>query len=332
MSATKVYISSGQFHLTDGSAIDVENTTFTLKAPIYKDFMVVDPSTAEPRNSVFYALGNTAKVFVKYYTDYEVLSNKPRESDEDIIERLRKRFRILSNMTLAVKTGAIKALIVSGPAGVGKSYGVEDVLSREDLFNMVGDLKPKYRIMKGVTSALGLYTALFEMSAPESVLVFDDCNIEDEISLNILKAALDTSRKRTIYWNTNSRILKEEDVPRSFDFNGGVIFITNSNFSNFKGKKLGDHIDALISRCHFIDLDMDGYREKFLRIKQIINDGLLTSYNFNQDDRDELIYFVKKNLHKLREISLRTVLKAADLKKSFPDEWEEIANVTLLTH
>jgi len=56
------------------------------------------------------------------------------ETDEEIIERTRMRFEILKDMTKAVKSGDVRAMIVTGPPGVGKSFGVEEVLAKDDLF------------------------------------------------------------------------------------------------------------------------------------------------------------------------------------------------------
>ena len=46
------------------------------------------------------------------------------ETDEEVIARIRQRFEILDEMTTAATSGDIRAMIVSGPPGVGKSFGV----------------------------------------------------------------------------------------------------------------------------------------------------------------------------------------------------------------
>jgi hypothetical protein len=253
------------------------------------------------------------------------------ESDEQIVERLRSRFQVLQDMTQAVKAGTVRAMIVTGPPGVGKSFGVEEVLSRQDLFNTLGNKKPKYEIVKGAMSALGLYSKLYEFSERGNVVVFDDCDsvLLDDLSLNILKAALDSSKKRTIAWNTDSRLLRQEGVPDKFEFKAGAIFITNIKFENVRSKKLQDHLAALESRCHYIDLQMDTDREKVLRIKQITEDGMLETYDFENDEKTEIVDYIIENRAKMRELSLRTVLKVADLRKSFPMSWKQMAEVTV---
>ena len=264
--------------------------------------------------------------------DKSKAAKKAEETDEQIIERLRKRFDILESMTQATKEGTVRAMIVTGPPGVGKSFGVDKVLKKEDLFNTLGQKKPKYEFVKGAMSAIGLYCKLYEYADKGNVVVFDDCDsiLLDDLSLNILKAALDSSAKRTIHWNTDSHKLRAEGVPGSFDFKAGAIFITNIKFDHVKSKKLQDHLAALESRCHYIDLQMDTEREKVLRIKQIVKDGMLESYGFQNGEQEEVVSFIDTQKKKLRELSLRTVLKIADLRKSFPGNWKEMAEVTCM--
>ena len=163
--------------------------------------------------------------------------------------------------------------------------------------------------------------------------MFDDCDsvLMDDLSLNILKAALDTSKKRTIHWNTDSRLLRSEGVPNSFEFKGGAIFITNIKFDHVKSKKLRDHLEALESRCHYLDLTIDTEREKLLRIEQVITEcGMLDAYELDDFAKADIVNFTKANVSRLRELSLRTVLKIADLRVSMPTKWQAVAEVTCM--
>ena len=255
-----------------------------------------------------------------------------QETDEQIISRLRERFEILDAMTHAVKKGDVRAMIVSGPPGVGKSFGVEAVLQKADLFNTLAERKPKFEVVKGAMSALGLYAKLYEFSEAGNVIVFDDCDsvLLDDLSLNILKGALDSSERRFIAWNTDSRLLRSEGIPDRFEFKGAAIFITNIKFEHVRSKKLRDHLDALESRCHYIDLQMDTTREKILRIKQIVSDGMLNRYEFDPGVQEEIVQYIEDNKDRLRELSLRMVLKIADLRKSFPNNWQSMTKTTCM--
>jgi hypothetical protein len=260
-----------------------------------------------------------------------VNTNKVEESDDEVIDRIRERFDMLKDMTKAVKKGAVRAMIVSGPPGVGKSHGVEEVLERYDTLEQLGGAK-KYDVVKGAMSPIGLYCKLFNYADKDSVLVFDDCDaiFEEPLALNILKAALDSKKKRTIHWNTDSFKLRNEGVPDSFEFKGSAIFITNLDFQDVKSKKLRSHLEALESRCHYMDLTIKSERDKMLRIAQVIKDGMLDQYDLEDEVKEEIIDFVDINKKRLRELSLRTVLKVADLAVAFPTKWEAMAENTVM--
>ena len=257
------------------------------------------------------------------------------ETDEEIMHRLGDRFEILEDMTRAVKRGDVRAMIVTGPPGVGKSFGVEKVLSKHDVFaDVANDSKlKKYEVVKGAMSALGLYSKLYEYSDKKSILVFDDCDsvLLDDLSLNILKAALDSGKKRMIHWNTDSRLLKDQGVPNSFEFKGGAIFITNIKFDHVKSKKLKDHLEALESRCHYLDLTIDTEREKLLRIRQVVETaGMLDDYDLSDEAKKEVVDYINTNASRMRELSLRMVLKVADIRVSMPNKWQAVAEVTCM--
>jgi hypothetical protein len=260
-------------------------------------------------------------------------ARKVEETEEQVMERIRERFDILTEMTKAATTGDIRAMIVSGPPGVGKSYGVEQEVEKACLFDQIAGKKLRAEVVKGSATALGLYCTLYKYSDPNCVLVFDDCDtiLLDDVSLNLLKGALDSGKKRKISWLSDSNMLRREGVPDSFDFKGSVIFITNLKFDTMKSQKLRDHLDALQSRCHYLDLTLDSMRDKFLRIKQIAQDGALyQDYDFDQATQDELLEFMETNANNLREMSLRMALKIADLRKSFPLRWKRMAETTCM--
>ena len=252
------------------------------------------------------------------------------ESDAEIVERIRERFDMLKDMTKAVKKGDVRAMIVSGPPGVGKSHGVEEVLDRYKTMESLGAGK-SFEVIKGAMSPIGLYCKLFNMADKGKVVVFDDCDsiFQEELSLNILKAALDSKKTRTIHWNTDSFKLRNEGVPDSFKFEASAIFITNLKFDKVKGK-LREHLSALESRCHYMDLTIDTEKDKMLRIKQVVSDGMLNDYALSKEVKEEIIDFVDVNKNRLRELSLRTVLKVADLAKAFPTKWEAMAENTVM--
>jgi len=258
------------------------------------------------------------------------------ESDEDAMNRIKIRFDILDDMARATIGGDIRAMIVSGPPGVGKSFGVEQQMEKASLFDQLSGNQTRYEVVKGAMTALGLYAVLYKYSDAKNVLVFDDCDsvFADDLALNILKAALDSGKSRKICWNSDSNLLNREGIPNSFVFKGSAIFITNLKFENIKSKKLQDHLEALQSRCHFLDLTIDNDRDKMLRIKQVDRDcdgGLFNDYNFKNGEGKMIFDFMEENANKLREVSMRMALKIADLFKiQKNDNWKMLAESTCM--
>jgi predicted AAA+ superfamily ATPase len=279
------------------------------------------------------------RVTVASPTDYELVeapatvqATNPAD-DEQRMSEIAERFDILNEMTKAVLNGDIRAMIVAGPPGVGKSYGIEGELERANLFDQISGRRVKSEMIKGTASALGMYKALYKYSDENSVIVFDDCDsiLLDEVCLNLLKGALDSGKKRRISWLADSHSLRNEGIPDQFDFKGGVIFITNLKFDQMKSQKTRDHLDAIQSRCHYLDLTLDTMHDKILRIKQIARTGeLFADFEFDQLDQDLIIDFMTDNQARLREVSLRMAIKIAQLKKSFPLKWVALAKTTCM--
>jgi len=263
----------------------------------------------------------------------EVVEPNP-ERDEQRMTEIAQRFEILDDMTKAVLNGDIRAMIVAGPPGVGKSYGIEQQLDRANLFDQISGVRVKSEMIKGTASALGMYKALYKYSDTNCVVVFDDCDsiLLDDVCLNLLKGALDSGKKRKISWLADSHSLRNEGIPDQFDFKGGVIFITNLKFDQMKSQKTRDHLDAIQSRCHYLDLTLDTMYDKILRIRQIARTGALFQDfgNFGQIEQDEIIEFMTKNCNRLREVSLRMAIKIAQLRKSFPLKWTAMTETTCM--
>jgi len=255
------------------------------------------------------------------------------ESDEQAMDRIRERFDILHEMTKATVNGDIRAMIVSGPPGVGKSFGVEQEIDKATMFDKLAGKRLRAEVVKGSATPIGLYQTLYKYSDANCVVVFDDCDsiLLDDVALNLLKGALDSGKRRKISWLSESSSLRREGIPDSFEFKGSAIFITNLKFDKMKSQKLRDHLDALQSRCHYLDLTLDTMRDKILRIKQIAKDGVLfADYDFDPAVQDEIIDFMNVNQDRLREMSLRMAIKIADLRQMSASNWKRLAETTCM--
>ena len=185
-----------------------------------------------------------------------------RETDAQIEARLADRFDILDILTEGTIVGNSRALIVSGAPGVGKSFGVEKMLRQYDPSGET------YTIVKGYTRPTGLVKLLYQYRHAGNIIVFDDADsvFQDDIGLNILKCVADTTDRRTVSWLSEGKLVDEttaEIIPRSFDFEGGIIFLSNLNFEYMidKGSRIAPHLEAMMSRA-FLDLAMAATRPK----------------------------------------------------------------------
>ena len=335
------------------SAIRVVSGTYRNKSVRNEEFVLVTGFQSGAKgnyvtvknNGIFPNCPETIRISVDNISDIEYTNGMTQdntvkfeqsttvETDEEAMDRIRERFDILHEMTKATVSGDIRAMIVSGPPGVGKSFGVEQEIDKACLFDKLAGKRLRAEVVKGSATPIGLYQTLYKYSDANSVVVFDDCDsiLLDDVALNLLKGALDSGKKRVISWLSESSALRREGIPDRFEFKGSVIFITNLKFDQMKSQKLRDHLDALQSRCHYLDLTLDTMRDKLLRIKQIAKDGVLfADYDLNEFAQDDIIEFMHTNKERLREVSLRMALKIADLHVSFPNNWKRMSETTCM--
>ena len=258
----------------------------------------------------------------------EVVQSLPEETEAEIRVKLTERFGALNLIAEQTVGGRNKALIVSGPAGVGKSH---HVLEAARAFEARGG---NVGIVKGFVRPTGLYRTLFNHSAHNDVIVFDDADsaFNDPVSLNLLKAACELSDNRRISWLSETKMLDEEGdrLPRTFEYSGNIVFITNLDMQALvdKGHSLSPHFEALMSRSLYIDLGMKTKKDCIVRIKQVIESNALESHGISAKSAGEILEFVEENSDKLRELSLRIMVKIGNLKRNNPTQWKSLAKVT----
>lgn len=252
------------------------------------------------------------------------------ESVVEIEAKLKDRFEALEIMSEATGKGINRSLIVSGPAGLGKSFTVEAKMAELESkgHNVV--------YIKGYVRPLALYKLLYETRFSNSVLVFDDSDsiFHDDVSMNLLKGACDSTDRRVLHWLSRS-LERESDedgdsIPEKFEFEGSIIFITNYDFDALiaSGNKLAPHFEALVSRSHYLDLAMKTKMDYLVRIKQVVRGGMLKSRGLNTVDETLIMQFIENNVDRLRELSLRMVVKISGLYKMDKSNWQKLAKQT----
>jgi hypothetical protein len=250
---------------------------------------------------------------------------KPR-SDAEILTDLSQRFDILSLLTKGAIAKNIRAMVVTGAPGVGKTYTVERILEQS---------KVPHEIVRGSLSAINLYMLAYKYRKPGNVIVLDDADsiFNDEEALNILKALCDTSSTRKVSYMKEAQQLIAEDIPKSFEFHGAMIFISNLDFQTFvdEGRnKYAAHFEALMSRSLYLDLRLHTRDELGVWVNHIAQSGkIFDRENVPQNLRQPILSFLNKHRNNLRELSIRTLMKTCQLAKGNPGNWETIARVLL---
>lgn len=247
-------------------------------------------------------------------------------SDSEILSDLTERFKILSLLTEGTIQKNVRAMVVTGAPGVGKTYTVENILENSGT---------KHEIVRGALSAINLYKLAYRNRKAGNVVVLDDADsiFNDEDALNLLKALCDTSSVRRVSWMKESHALSDDDVPQTFEFDGALIFISNLDFQTFvdEGKnKYAQHFEALMSRSLYLDLRLHNRNELGVWVEHIAKAGKVFEREGVQADTGrQILSFIRGNRESLRELSIRTLLKTCQLAKTHPREWERMARVLL---
>lgn len=250
-------------------------------------------------------------------------------TDEEIEERLNDLFEAMDIMTEATAHGMNRSLIISGPAGIGKTFGVEKVLS-----GLGGNFHVKQ--VSGFLRLTGMYRLFYENRHPNCTIVFDDSDsiFADEDKLNLLKNATDSKDVRKIVWGAETSMETDngQAIPREFVFEGNVIFITNTDMqaSVDRGGRLSEHFEALMSRSHYLAVSMPETRDYMIRIQQVLRGGMLRNGGYPEGTEHAVVSFMNEHQDHLRELSLRMVLKLAGLYKMSPAKWQRLAVATCM--
>jgi len=248
----------------------------------------------------------------------------------DVEQDISQRFTALEDMARGVIAGCYRAVVVSGNPGIGKTFTLERILGEAAV-----NKKVRYTSVHGYARATGLYRLLYDHRQEGNVILFDDCDsvFGDETSLNLLKAALDSTKKRQVSWHSEKNFKDDggENLPKSFDFEGSVIFITNLDFDKAISSRLGPYLEALISRSFYLDLNMRSANQLMTRLTSVVHgSSILKDLGLSEEDGEYLLGYIQKNWRSLREVSLRTVVKLSSILKASVDnkEFERVARAT----
>lgn len=236
-----------------------------------------------------------------------------------------KRFEFVKQMVTMVAKKTVASAIITGQGGLGKTHSVIKALKENGLQD-VTDLasfeigtrlqgSKSFRIIKGFSTAKGLYRSLFEGNG--MTLVFDDCDSiqKDPVALNLLKGALDSYGERYINWNAD---IRDEDLPRSFKFTGSIVFISNMDM---------DRMDqAVRSRALCVDLSMTE-EQKIERMDTIVKDeDFMPEYSVMY--KQDALEFLRSMVKSVQNLSLRSLISTVKIRAEGGD-WKQLAKYIL---
>lgn len=261
-----------------------------------------------------------------------------------------ERFEFLEETTQMVIDGDIISALVTGEGGLGKSHTVleeiqkagltfthqfqpppeskkpkkeaetesDDDESEEDEEEIVWQNPGQVHIVKGYSSAKGLYRTLFENNG--KIIIFDDCDSiqKDPNAVNILKGALDSTDERWVSWNAEAgRGLAK--MPMSFRFTGRVIFISNWSLARCD--------NALKTRCAKVDLSMTA-PEKIERMNYIIHRDTFLPH-IDMEVKEEALAFLEEHQEDATNLSLRSLSEAIKYRNRNKPNWKRHALYSL---
>lgn len=262
-------------------------------------------------------------------TNTIIPSLKEEESDEEISQRIEDTYASMEDLIIAVANNTVNSLIISGGAGLGKSYTVNKVLTElgVDFVSHSGNLRGTH-----------LFRLLWENRLPGQVIVIDDADeiLHEIMPMNLLKNSLELKPSRRVGWGSERtlRDTEEDKIPRYFDYQGSIIFLTNENIHDTikSGNKLSVHLAALESRSLVLDLNIKTKKEYMIKIKQTVKAGMLKNQGISDEMSDEILQFIEDNLDRMRELSLRAVEKISRLTKANPLNWKRLATAVCVIH
>lgn len=250
------------------------------------------------KNSELLVVNGNGRVSRMHNTNYK--SNEPQKLNfMSVVEKRDPKvmFNNLTRLTKMVGRGIQPSLVITGGAGLGKTY-----LVKKTLTDMGLEEAKQFVHFKGRATAAGLFVTIYENS--DKIIVLDDCDsvFKDVDAVNLLKAALDSYDTRKLSY-ISTKPLKDtygDPVPRHFEFTGKIIFISNISQSKLD--------EAIKSRSFVADISMNT-KQMFQRIDDL-KDAMEPKI---PSEVKEKALSIMKSLEKKYEgveINLRSFIKA----------------------
>jgi hypothetical protein len=173
---------------------------------------------------------------------------------------------------------------------------------------------------------------------PGDVVVFDDCSLESMTGeafrkwTSWIKGGLELSKgPKMIGYEAavKNPLFEELGVESEFDFQGSIIWITNTRFDKLS-KKFGDHWDAVKGRFIPVEVFLTK-EEKYMYTNYLIEEVDMLGVNceareggYSPDIIQSTLEYLSDNYDNFKEITPRVAIKVADTMEMYPTMWQSI--------
>lgn len=261
-----------------------------------------------------------------------VVQGEDTRKDDQILAEVTDRFDALSTFAHGVANGKVRALIVSGAPGIGKTHTVNSIME-----HYKGKSKIKFTVVKGFMTAAMLYRLLYENREPNSVVLVDDCDsiFWNDDALNLLKAALDTGERRLISYRAMN-IDGGDDIPNEFEYRGAMIFTTNIDFHYYIAvakNRVVEHLKALLNRCQYLSMKLHHHRSVVLWVNHMVTTRKMLQghpHGMTEQQSNDILRYLLDNSSRIPYLSLRTAVKVVELVNLDDKGWRRLADFVLL--
>ena len=224
---------------------------------------------------------------------------------------INRRFEMTQKIVQLMVKGYHSAAIVTGQGGTGKSYTVFSTLDTTGI---------EYERISGHVAMSGLYEVLHRNKDEDSFVVFDDADsvFANETTINWLKAVLDTTQNRVVSWESSYPVDKL-DLPRSFSYEGKILFITNRTINKIP--------QSILSRSTILNLEFT--QEELIERMRFIAPKMYEFRDMDSEIVKETIDFLDLYKNNFKDLSLRSLIKALRFRASGEEDWQDLVRFTL---
>lgn len=248
----------------------------------------------------------------------------------------KKQLAAISSAMKLMNAGATNAIFLGGRGGVGKTQQVEDMLASFGLEDGCG-----YHKIAGSASAAGVYRTLWENR--DGIILFDDSDkaLTEMEARNYFKSAADTKKVRKVCAAKSGKSyvaledinmtedgeVDDDRLPRSFEFTGKVIFISNLGIDKL------DPDGALRTRGWVQNVNPTN-EEVYDYMEEICDKIVLdVNYRLTHEQRIEVIEVLRARKVKTNTVNLRSLVKGLNYRAGImqqggtEEEWKELVSL-----